>query len=140
MNKSSLSLIFTIAFCFLASSVHAQADIPELILEETEGGYIIVNWEDTRVEDEFPQQGDNNDIPELILEETEGGYIIVNWEDTRTEDEEATPSDSEPSTGNSGSGSSGTKKTVTKKGKSVKKSVKYSSKKRNLRSAAENNN
>jgi len=141
MNKSSLALIFTLALCFLFSSVRSQNDIPELILEETEDGYIIVNWEDTRVEDEEPQQG-GDQIPELILEETEGGYVIINWEDTRTEDEEAVPEPTTPSSGSgsgSGSGSSKPKKTVTKKGKTVKKTVKYSSKKRSLRGAEDNN-
>jgi len=143
MNKSSLAIIFTIAFCLFVSSVRSQDDIPELILEETEGGYIIVNWEDTRVEDEEPQQG-GNEIPELILEETEGGYVIVNWEDTRTEDEESQPSGENPSSGNSnGNGGKTTtsSSTSTKNGKKVRKTVKVSTRKsyRKLRGAGDNN-
>lgn len=62
-------------------------------MEETEGGYITVNLEDTRVEVEELQQF-QNDVPELILEETKGGDIIVNWEETRVEDEESSGSNS----------------------------------------------
>jgi len=136
MNK--LFIIFAIAcLCFFSTQVKAQDDIPELILEETEDGYIIVNWEDTRVEDEEPQQGGSQgDIPELILEETEGGYVIVNWEDTRVEDEEAI----QPTQVETTTPSNGKAKKITKTSKSVKKSVKVSSKKpkRSLRGESVN--
>ncbi len=135
MNK--LILIFAFAcFFFFSAQVKAQNDIPELILEETEDGYIIVNWEDTRVEDEEPQQG-GDQIPELILEETEGGYVIVNWEDTRVEDEEATqPTQGETTTPSSSGNGKKTKKTS----KSVKKSVKVSTKKPKRSLRGESNN
>ncbi len=38
----------------LSASTYAQ----DLILEETEGGYIIVNWEDTVVTDYLPEETD----------------------------------------------------------------------------------
>ncbi len=124
MNK----LIFTFTFAcffFFSTQVKAQADIPELILEETEDGYIIVNWEDTRVEDEEPQQG-GSQIPELILEETEGGYIIENWEDTGVENQEPQGSNGN-SSGNGSSSSSSS--SSSKSGKTVRKSVKVTVKK-----------
>ncbi len=48
-----------------SENAKAQTDIPELILEETEYGYIIINWEDTRIEDDFPPQGEQQ-IPPII--------------------------------------------------------------------------
>jgi len=130
MNK--LIFIFAFACFFLFSTqVKAQDDIPELILEETEGGYIIVNWEDTRVEDEEPQQGGSQgDIPELILEETEGGYVIVNWEETRVEDEAPEESEESVTPVSSGNGSTKSSSSSTKKsGKTVRKSVKVTTRK-----------
>jgi len=71
-----LSYIFgaIIGLTALSASTYAQTDIPELILEETEGGYIIVNWEDTRTEDELPQEVqpeeiEVEEIPEEVPEE-----------------------------------------------------------------------
>ncbi len=46
MVKVSYLLGLTAGLCFLSTSAFAQ----ELILEETEGGWIIENWEDTGVE------------------------------------------------------------------------------------------
>jgi len=48
MVKVSYLLGLTAGLCFLSTSVFAQ----ELILEETEGGWIIENWEDTGVENQ----------------------------------------------------------------------------------------
>jgi len=59
MAKLSFILFALIGLCTLTFSVSAQAgdnsDV-ELILEEVEGGYIIVNWEDTMVYDEAPEE------------------------------------------------------------------------------------
>jgi len=55
MTKLSVFLIAFIALSTLSFSVSAQDDV-ELILEEVEGGYIIINWEDTKVYDEAPEE------------------------------------------------------------------------------------
>ncbi len=68
MTKLSffIATIFALIFCFFTETANAQDDLPELILEETEDGYIIVNWEDTRVEDEEQQQGENQTPPVVV--------------------------------------------------------------------------
>jgi len=65
MAKLYICTIFAIIFCMLLETVKALDDIPELILEETEYGYIIINWEDTRIEDKFPPQGETHTPPIL---------------------------------------------------------------------------
>ena len=54
-----------------SETANAQDDLPELILEETEDGYIIVNWEDTRVEDEESQQG-GSQTPPIVVTPSKG--------------------------------------------------------------------
>jgi len=76
MRKSSLALILAIACFFVFTApTQAQADIPELILEETEGGWIIENWEDTGVEDQLPEEEEVveevEEYPEEVTEEVE---------------------------------------------------------------------
>ena len=76
MRKSSLALILAIACFFVFTApAQAQADIPELILEETEGGWIIENWEDTGVEDQLPEEQEVveevEEYPEETVEEVE---------------------------------------------------------------------
>jgi len=89
----SLLSIFVFVFAF-PGFVSAQNEDVELILEEFEGGYIIVNWEDTivyanetqheeQLESEENGSANVTDV-ELVLEEAEGGLVVVNWEDTMT--------------------------------------------------------
>jgi len=84
MTKTSF-LLFSLLSIFVF--VSAQDESVELILEEFEGGYIIVNWEDTIVyldESEQEQIGEPSipDVEELILEEAGEGLVVGNWEDS----------------------------------------------------------
>lgn len=101
MAKTSFllfSLLFIFVFAF-PGFVSAQDEV-ELILEEFEGGYIIVNWEDTIVYvDENEQENVEKipDIEELVLEEAGEGLVVVNWEDTKVYGNSGQPAENKES-------------------------------------------
>jgi len=107
-----LSFVFgaLIGLTALSTSIYAQADIPELILEETEGGYIIVNWEDTRTEDEeaMPEEMiEVEQVPEEIPEEVfleEPQEAQEGAEEAQEGAEEAEPVDNSGGSQNNGGG------------------------------------
>jgi len=109
-----LSFVFgaLIGLTALSTSIYAQADIPELILEETEGGYIIENWEDTRVEDEeaMPEE---IEVEEIFEETPEEPYLegpqepqegAEEAEEAQEGAEEAEPVDNSGGSQNNGGG------------------------------------
>jgi len=66
MPRLSFFLGALIGLGALSTSVYTQ----ELILEETETGYLIVNWEDTVVVDTIPVE--TEEIEEVQVEEVSG--------------------------------------------------------------------
>jgi len=76
MVKVSFLLGLTAGLCLFTSSAFAQ----ELILEETEDGYIIENWEDTGVETQEPNPNNNDEViivePEPIVTTSPTGTSV----------------------------------------------------------------
>jgi len=106
MRKSSLALILAIA-CFFVFTAPAQAqvDIPELILEETEGGWIIENWEDTGVEDQISEEEEvveAEEYPEEAVEEVEEAEEGQEEAAEAEEGQEEAQEETSGSTGNGG--------------------------------------
>ncbi len=70
---------------FLYEDEEQVAELPGLVLEETEDGWIVENWEDQGARNEEPL----DDWDEgLILEEAETGWIVENWQESASRDEE----------------------------------------------------
>jgi len=67
MTKLSFLIMALLSLFALTVSVTAQDEV-ELILEEVEGGYLIVNWEDTRTVHELPEECQT---PPIIVQEME---------------------------------------------------------------------